>query len=68
MSTIRIITWIVTAIFGFLFLINWVKALSVKTAYGSPGNSIPYILGLLIFWGIIPGIFWLITYFSEKNK
>jgi len=68
MKPIRIIAWIVTAIFGLLFLISWGKALSVNTPYGSPGTSIPYIVGMFMGQAIIPGIFWIITYFVERKK
>jgi hypothetical protein len=68
MKLIRIISWVLTVIFGLLFLINWFNALNIQTRYGSPGTSIPYILGMLIGCSIIPAIFWIITYFVEKKK
>jgi hypothetical protein len=68
MKPIRIISWILTGLFGLLFLINWFKALTIETRYGSPGTSIPYVLGMLTGCSIIPGIFWIITYFVEKKK
>ena len=68
MKPIRIISWIFTVIFGLLFLVNWIRALSTETVYGSPGTSIPYILGMLSFCAIIPAILWIITYFVEKEK
>ena len=68
MKPIRIITWITTVFFTLFFLFSWGKALNVQTRYGSPGTSLPYILGLFAFCAIIPGIFWIITYFVEKNN
>ena len=68
MKPVRVISWILTVIFALLFLINWIKALSIDTRYGSPGTSIPYILGMLVGCSIIPAIFWIITYFVEKKK
>lgn len=68
MKPIRIITWIITGIFALLFLISWGNALGVETRYGSPGTSLPYVLGLLFGCGLIPGVFWLITYLVEKKQ
>lgn len=68
MKPIRIISWILTVVFGLFFLFNWIKALNIETSYGSPGTSIPYILGMLFGCSIIPAIFWIITYFTEKKK
>lgn len=68
MKPMRIISWVITVIFGIIFIINWVKALNVQTKYGSPGTSIPLVLGMLVGAAIIPGIFWIITYFVEKKR
>ena len=61
------ISWIVTVIFAILLLITWVNAAKIQTPYGSPASSLPYILGMLIGNGLIPGIFWLITYFTAPK-
>ena len=68
MKPIRIIAWIITVIFGIMLLISWTNALSIQTRYGSPGTSIPYVLGMLFGHGLIPGVFWIITYFVEKSQ
>lgn len=66
-STMVTISWIVTVIFAFLLLITWFNAAKIQTPYGSPASSLPYILGMLIGNGLIPGIFWLITYFTAPK-
>jgi hypothetical protein len=64
----RTASWILTVIFGLLFLVGWINALSIHTSYGSPGTSFPYIFGLLIANGIIPSILWTITLYKERKK
>ncbi len=68
-STMVTISWIITVVFGILFIISWIKAGQINTAYGSPATSIPYVLGMLVGHGLIPGILWLITNLTaKKNK
>lgn len=64
----KLISQIVTGIFLLLFLINMAGAASIQTPYGSPATSPPYVFGLLLGHAIIPGIFWLITYFVLRNS
>lgn len=66
-STMVTISWIVTVIFAVLLLISWSNAAKIQTSYGSPASSPGYILGLLIGHGLIPGILWLITYFTAPT-
>ena len=66
-STMVTISWIVTIIFGILLFISWGNAAKIQTPYGSPASSPPYILGMLIGHGLIPGILWLITYFTAPK-
>jgi hypothetical protein len=66
-STMVTISWIATAIFTILFLISWGNAAKIQTSYGSPASSPAYILGMLIGNGLIPGILWLITYFTAPK-
>jgi hypothetical protein len=66
-STMVTISWIVTGIFALLFFISWGNAAKIQTPYGSPASSPPVILGMLIGNGIIPGILWLITYFTAPK-
>lgn len=66
-STMVIISWIVTVIFAITLVIAWVNAAKIQTPYGSPASSLPYILGMLIGNGLIPGILWLITYFTAPK-
>jgi hypothetical protein len=66
-STMVTISWIVTVIFVILLLISWSNAAKIQTPYGSPASSLPYILGMLIGHGLIPGILWLITYFTAPK-
>lgn len=66
-STMVTISWIVTVIFAILLLISWSYAAKIQTPYGSPASSLPYILGMLIGHGLIPGILWLITYFTAPK-
>ena len=61
------ISWIVTIIFLIRFLITWGNAAKIQTPYGSPSSSPVYILGMLIGAGLIPGILWLITYFTAPK-
>lgn len=61
------ISWIVTAIFTLLFAVSIMNAAKIQTPYGSPASSPAYILGLLIGHGLIPGILWLITYFTASK-
>jgi len=61
------ISWIVTVIFAILLLISWSSAAKIQTPYGSPASSLPYILGMIIGNGLIPGILWLITYFTAPK-
>ncbi len=66
-STMVTISWIVTGIFALLFFISWASAAEIQTSYGSPASSPAYILGMLIGHGFIPGIIWLITYFTAPK-
>ena len=66
-SNMVTISWIVTGIFALLFFISWGNAAKIQTPYGSPASSPPYILGMLIGNGLIPGILWLITYFTAPK-
>jgi hypothetical protein len=66
-STMVTISWIVTVIFAILLLISWSSAAKIQTPYGSPASSLPYILGMIIGNGLIPGILWLITYFTAPK-
>jgi len=66
-STMVTISWIVTGIFAILLLISWGNAAKIQTPYGSPATSLPYILGMLTGHGFIPGILWLITYFTAPK-
>jgi hypothetical protein len=66
-STMVTISWVVTGIFAILLLISWSNAAKIQTPYGSPATSLPYILGMLTGHGLIPGILWLITYFTAPK-
>jgi hypothetical protein len=66
-TTMVTISWIVTGIFAILFLISLGNAAQIQTPYGSPASSPAYILGMLIGNGLIPGILWLITYFTATK-
>ncbi len=66
-STMVTISWIVTVIFAIILLITWSYAAKIQTPYGSPASSLPNILGMLIGNGLIPGILWLITYFTAPK-
>ena len=68
MSKIRIISWVFTVVFGLLFFFGWMKSLGVNTQYGSPGTSLPWVLGSLTFHSVVPIVFWVITYFVERKK
>lgn len=65
--TMVTISWIVTIVFVILLLISWGNASKIQTPYGSPASSPAYILGMLIGHGLIPGILWLITYFTAPT-
>jgi hypothetical protein len=67
-KSMRTASWIVTAILGILFIIRWANLLQVQTRYGSPGTSIPVVLGLLLGLAIIPAIFWIITIVIERKQ
>lgn len=61
MTPIRLIAWIVTGIFALLFVVNLISIDSNRI-------PIPFIFGSLIGHSVVPGVFWLITYFVEKKK
>lgn len=66
-TTMITISWIVTSIFFFLFILSWSNATNTQSSYGSPASSPPYIIGMLLGHGLIPGILWLITYFTAPK-
>jgi hypothetical protein len=68
MKTFKTIAWIISGIFGFLFILTWFNAFNIETEYGRLGFSIPYVLGMLFGCGLIPSLFWLIIYFVEKKR
>ena len=68
MKTFRTIAWLISGIFGFLFILTWFNAFNIETEYGRLGFSIPYVLGMLFGCGLIPILFWLIIYFVEKKR
>ena len=66
-STMVVISKIVTLIFIVILIIQWWYAAQIQTQYGSPATSPLYILGMLTSNGLIPIIFWLITYFTAPK-
>lgn len=67
-QTMVTISWVVTILFGILLIISWVNAAQIQTPYGSPATSPPYIFGVLVANSIIPGILWLITYYTKSSN
>ena len=66
MSPLRIISWVVTFLFFFIFLLRWAHLFTIDTPNGKLGFAIPYVLGTLTACAIIPGILWIIVYFKEN--
>ncbi len=64
----RIFAWLITIAGIAYFLFKWINALSINTAYGPLGASIPYVFGQLIGSAIIPGLFWLIVILIERSN
>jgi hypothetical protein len=65
--TMVIISWIFTILFALLLIYSWGNASKIQTPYGSMATSLPYILGLISFCGVIPGILWIITYLTAHK-
>ncbi len=67
-NALRSVTWVITIVFGLLFLLWWIKQSSIETRYGNPATSIPWVLGGVLFYSIIPTIMLTIVYFFNKNE
>ncbi len=65
--TMVTISWIFTILFALLLIYSWGNASKIQTPYGSMATSLPYILGLISFCGVIPGILWIITYLTAHK-
>ncbi len=58
-STMVTISWIVTGVFGLLMLLNLATSRHL---------NFPYMLGMLVFYSLVPGILWLIAYFTASTE
>lgn len=67
MRIITIVSWVVTGLFFVLFLFLWGQAATIRTPYGSPATSFPYMLGVFLFCAVIPTLLWLIVAFTKKK-